>query len=156
MNPTYARNTTATVHPWIGSGRKRRHEMLGRREGNPPNETGDGQMATQTSGASTSASTPSPDDVRAGLGETIHAVRATADSVGERVPEVIETVQANARQGLDTMRSWPEPTRKLAATFSVGLGLGLAVAGAPRVVVAVALVPAIIVGGMYASRVEAA
>jgi len=111
-------------------------------------------MATTTSGVSTTANTPSPDDVRAGLGETIDAVRATADSVGERVPEVIETVQANARQGLNTMRSWPEPTRKLAATFSVGLGIGLAVAGAPRVVVAVALVPAIVVGGMYASRVE--
>ena len=111
-------------------------------------------MTTKTSGASTTANTPSPDDARAGLGETVEAVRATADSVGERVPEAIETVRANARQGLDTMRSWPEPTRKLAATFSVGLGIGLAVAGAPRLVVAVSLVPAIIVGGMYASRVE--
>ena len=112
-------------------------------------------MTTKTSGGSTTATTPSPDDVRTGLSETIGAVRATADSVGERVPEVIETVQTNARQGLDTMRSWPEPTRKLAATFSVGLGIGLAVAGAPRVIVAVALVPALVVGGMYASRVEA-
>jgi hypothetical protein len=114
-------------------------------------------MATKTGGGTTTANTSSTsDDVRAGIGETLDAVRATADSAAERVPAVIETVQTNARQGLDTMRAWPEPTRKLAASFSLGLGMGLAVAGAPRAVVAVALVPAIIVGGMYASRIEAA
>ena len=113
-------------------------------------------MVTKTSEASTHSSSSTPDDVRAGLGETLDAVKAAADSAGERVPQVIETVQTNARQGLDTMRSWPEPTRKLAASFSVGLGMGLAVAGAPRVVVALALVPAIVVGGMYAARVDPA
>jgi hypothetical protein len=112
--------------------------------------------ADRTASAAADEAKATIDDAKSTIDDAIGAVRSTGSAVGERLPEVLETVQTNAKQGVETLRSWPEPTRKLAASFSLGLGIGLAVAGAPRLVVAAALAPAIIVGGMYASRIETA
>jgi hypothetical protein len=75
----------------------------------------------------------------------IETIRATAEDLGERAPEVIDNVRAGALEGARTIGAWPEPTRRVVAAFSVGLGAGLAIAGAPRLFVASALVPAIVV-----------
>ena len=92
------------------------------------------------------------DDARSGLADTVDAVRSTAGSVGDRLPDVIETVRASAQEGARTVQSWPEATQRLAAAFSLGLGVGLTIAGAPRLIVAASLVPAFAVAATVLAR----
>ena len=83
-------------------------------------------------------------------------MRSTAGNVGDRLPDVIESVKASATEGARTVRQWPESTQRLAAAFSLGLGVGLTIAGAPRLLVAGSLVPAIAVAATIARpRAEA-
>jgi hypothetical protein len=91
-------------------------------------------------------------DARSGLADTMDAVRSTAGTVGDRLPDVIETVKASASEGARTVQAWPEPTQRLAAAFSLGLGVGLTLAGAPRLLVAGSLVPAIAVAATVLAR----
>lgn len=65
--------------------------------------------------------------------------------VGQRLPEVIETVREGAIEGARTIQALPDVNQRLLAAFSLGLGLGLSVAGAPRVAVVASLAPAILV-----------
>jgi hypothetical protein len=92
------------------------------------------------------------DDARSGLADTMDAVRSTAGTVGDRLPAVIETVKASASEGARTVQSWPDATQRLAAAFSLGLGVGLTLAGAPRLIIAGALLPAIAVAAAAVGR----
>jgi hypothetical protein len=78
----------------------------------------------------------------------VGAVRATADQVGERVPDVVETVRDGALETARTIESMPDPSQRLLAAFSLGLGLGLAVSGAPRVIVVATLAPAMFIASL--------
>ena len=91
-------------------------------------------------------------EARSGLADTMDAVRSTAGTVGDRLPDVIETVKASASEGARTVQQWPESTQRLAAAFSLGLGVGLTIAGAPRLLVAASLVPAIAVSATILGR----
>jgi hypothetical protein len=91
-------------------------------------------------------------EARSGLADTMDAVRSTAGNVGDRLPDVIETVKASASEGARTVQQWPESTQRLAAAFSLGLGVGLTIAGAPRLLVAASLVPAIAVSATILGR----
>ena len=91
-------------------------------------------------------------DARTGLADTVDAMRSTASSVGNRLPEVIETVKASANEGARTVQGWPDTTQRLAAAFSLGLGVGLTLAGAPRLFIAGSLVPAIVVAATFMGR----
>ncbi len=77
-------------------------------------------------------------------------VPAVADSVRreatDRVPGAAETVWQGAVGSRRSILAMPAETQRMVAAFSVGLGLGLSIAGAPRIVVAAALAPAVIVG----------
>jgi len=92
------------------------------------------------------------EDARSGLADTMDAVRSTAGTVGDRLPDVIETVRAGASEGARTVQSWPESTQRLAAAFSLGLGVGLTIAGAPRLIVAASLTPAFAVAASVLAR----
>jgi hypothetical protein len=91
-------------------------------------------------------------DARTSLADTVDAMRSTASSVGDRLPEVIETVKASAADGARTVQGWPASTQRLAAAFSLGLGVGLTLAGAPRLLIAGSLAPAIIVAATFVGR----
>ena len=91
-------------------------------------------------------------DARSSLGDTMDAVRSTANSVGDKLPDVIETVKTSATEGARTVQSWPDATQRLAAAFSLGLGVGLTLAGAPRLVIAGSLVPAIAIAATIVGR----
>jgi hypothetical protein len=80
-------------------------------------------------------------DARAGLADAVDTLRAGGD-LGGRLPNIAEAIRLGAKDGARTVRSWPDPTQRLAAAFSLGLGIGLTLAGAPRVAVAAALLPA--------------
>lgn len=104
----------------------------------------------------TSAAEASVAGARSGFEDTVDAVRSTASSVGDRLPEVIETVRSSATDGARSMRAWPESRQRLAAAFSLGLGVGLTLAGAPRVAIAGALVPLVVVAATIIEHSEGA
>lgn len=82
-------------------------------------------------------------DVRRDVSAKVDTVRAAAGDAAERMPDLVRTVRTGATDGARTIRALPEPTQRLLATFSLGLGIGLMVAGAPRVLVGGALLPAL-------------
>ncbi len=76
---------------------------------------------------------------------TFESIRSTAGDVGDRVPGLVDGVRNRAAAGAREIDGWPEQTRRLVAAASIGLGAGLAIAGAPRLLLGAALVPAILV-----------
>ncbi len=95
-----------------------------------------------------------PDDrsTREWVSHAAGAVRATADQVGERIPVVVEVVRDGAVESARTIQAMPDSSQWLLAAFSLGLGVGLSVAGAPRLIVAATLAPAVLVIGLVAGR----
>ena len=65
--------------------------------------------------------------------------------VGQRLPDVFESVRDGAIEGARTIQALPDGNQRLLAAFSLGLGLGLSLAGAPRLAVVATLAPAIVV-----------
>ncbi len=94
-------------------------------------------------------------DARREVVATMAALRSTASEAGNRMPELIDSVRAGAADGARTVETWPEATRRLVAAFSIGLGAGLTIAGAPRVLIGGALLPALAVAATT-MRVETA
>ena len=70
----------------------------------------------------------------------------------DRVPEAVEAVRSGAMDAAKTVEAMPEPTRRILATLSLGLGAGLYLAGAPRLLTLIALSPALVVGGTWLAR----
>jgi hypothetical protein len=84
--------------------------------------------------------------------DAIDAIRSTAGGVGERLPQVIDAVRVGASESTRTVQSWPQPAQRLLAAFSLGLGVGLTLGGAPRLLVTGALLPALAVAAVTASQ----
>ena len=85
------------------------------------------------------------EDTRKDITATFESIRSTAGDVGDRVPGLVDGVRYRAAAGAREIDGWPEQTRRLVAAASIGLGAGLAIAGAPRLLLGAALVPAIAV-----------
>jgi len=85
------------------------------------------------------------EDARKDVTTTFESIRSMAGDVGDRVPGLVDDVRTRAAVGAREIDGWPEPTRRLVAAASIGLGAGLAIAGAPRLLVGAGLVPAIVV-----------
>jgi hypothetical protein len=68
------------------------------------------------------------------------------------VPGTIQATLAGAHGTTSALRALPDPTLRWLAAGSVGLGAGLSLAGAPRLVVAAGVAPALIVGAAMALR----
>jgi hypothetical protein len=110
----------------------------------------EGSMATSAAAAldtditrNDRATGHAPDALVAGAVDTM---RSAAGGFGDRLPEAIDAVRAGATGSARTVSTWPEPAQRLLAAFSLGLGMGLTLAGAPRLVVAGALLPALAAG----------
>jgi hypothetical protein len=86
------------------------------------------------------------------VSDAVDALRATADQVGDRIPVVIDTVRDGALESARTIKALPESSQRLLAAFSLGLGLGLSISGAPRLLVAATLAPAMFVAAVIVSR----
>ncbi len=82
----------------------------------------------------------------------INVMRATADEVGDRLPAVVDTVREGATEGARTIQEMPDRDQRLLAAFSLGLGLGLSIAGAPRLLAIATLAPALLIGTQMATR----
>lgn len=86
------------------------------------------------------------EDTRKDITATFESIRSTAGDVGDRVPGLVDGVRNRAAAGAREIDGWPEQTRRLVAAASIGFVAGLAIAGAPRLLLGAALVPAIVVG----------
>ena len=84
--------------------------------------------------------------------EAVGVVRSASAELGERLPEVVDTVRSSALGGARTVQALPDSTQRLVAAFSLGLGLGLSLAGAPRLLVAGTLIPAMVVAATILDR----
>jgi hypothetical protein len=75
-----------------------------------------------------------------------------ATRVVARLPRTIRATQAGATEATNALQTLPDPTLRSLAATSVGIGAGLYLARAPRAVVVVGVVPAMIMGAAIALR----
>jgi hypothetical protein len=85
-----------------------------------------------------------------GVASALAGARATADKVGTRLPSIVSAGAERAAESVRMLQELPDPRLKPLAAFSLGVGAGLWMAGAPRLVTLAALSPALVVGVMIA------
>jgi uncharacterized protein YjbJ (UPF0337 family) len=88
-------------------------------------------------------------------GRTLGAVelaRTSAATLIERAPGALRAMSAGVGGTTAALQSLPDSTLRWIAATSVGLGAGLRLAGAPRLVSAAGAAPALIVGAAIALR----
>ncbi len=78
--------------------------------------------------------------------------RTGATIVIVHVPGTIHATWAGALGTTSALQTLPDPTLRLLAAGSVGLGAGFFLAGAPRLVVAAGVAPALILGAAIIAR----
>lgn len=82
----------------------------------------------------------------------VQIVRRGAGTLIERGPGTISATRAGAHVTTTTLQALPDSTLRWLAASSVGLGAGFYLAGAPRLVVAAGIAPALIVGAAMVLR----
>lgn len=85
------------------------------------------------------------DAARKDVATGFETIRTTASEMGDRMPAMMADLKSSATAGARTVESWPESTRRMVAAASIGLGAGLIITGAPRLMFGLALVPALAV-----------
>lgn len=82
----------------------------------------------------------------------VRKARTGATIVIVHVPRTIHATWAGAHGTTSALQALPDPTLRWLAAGSVGLGAGLSLAGAPRLVVAAGVAPALILGAAIVAR----
>jgi uncharacterized protein YjbJ (UPF0337 family) len=82
----------------------------------------------------------------------VELARASAATVIERVPGALRAMRAGVGGTTAALQRLPDSTLRWIAATSVGLGAGLRLAGAPRLVSAAGAAPALVVGAVIALR----
>ena len=85
------------------------------------------------------------DAARKDVATGFETIRSTAAEMGDRMPALMADLKSGASAGARTVEAWPESTRRMVAAASIGLGAGLILTGAPRLMFGVALLPALAV-----------
>lgn len=80
------------------------------------------------------------------------AARATGAELMRRLPSALGTTRAAIRTTTGVVDSMPTAAIRALAAGSAGLGAGLYLGGAPRLVVAAGLAPAVVLGAAALSR----
>ena len=95
-------------------------------------------------------------DNLAGLGayaaRAARVARTGAEVLIARAPRAARATRTGAGGTTSALQKLPDPMLRWLAAGSVGLGAGLSLAGAPRLVVAAGVAPAVIIGAAIASR----
>ena len=92
-------------------------------------------------------------DTLAGLGaRAARLARTGAGVLIARAPRAARATRTGAGGTTSALQKMPDPILRWLAAGSVGLGAGLSLAGAPRLVVAAGVAPAVIIGAAIASR----
>jgi hypothetical protein len=87
-----------------------------------------------------------------GAATALAGARATADEVGTRLPGIASAGAEGAAESVKMLQELSDPRLQLLMAFSLGVGAGLWMAGAPRLVTLAALSPALVAGVAIASR----
>jgi hypothetical protein len=92
----------------------------------------------------------------AGLGayaaRAARIARSGAEVLIARAPRAARATRTGAGGTTSALQKLPDPVLRWLAAGSVGLGAGLSLAGAPRLVVAAGVAPALVIGAAIASR----
>jgi hypothetical protein len=86
------------------------------------------------------------------IGDAADAVRSVADGVAARIPDAASTARDAIVEGDRQLRDSSDEMLTIGATLSFGLATGLLLAGANRVLVAVAMIPVGAIGFRLLSR----
>jgi ElaB/YqjD/DUF883 family membrane-anchored ribosome-binding protein len=78
--------------------------------------------------------------------EAAGAVRRAVSDVRAGIPDAVATSRDAIDKASSTLETAPEPYLIAGAAFAVGLGSGLLLGGAPRLLIAAAVVPAVACG----------
>jgi hypothetical protein len=87
-----------------------------------------------------------------GAAAAVANARVVADEVGTRLPGIASAGAEGAAESVRMLQELSDPRLELLVAFSLGVGAGLWMAGAPRLVTLAALSPALVVGVAIASR----
>jgi hypothetical protein len=87
-----------------------------------------------------------------GAAAAVAGARVVADEVGTRLPGIASAGAEGAAESVKMLQELSDPRLKLLVAFSLGVGAGLWMAGAPRLVTLAALSPALVAGVAIASR----
>jgi hypothetical protein len=87
-----------------------------------------------------------------GAAAAVAGARVVADEVGTRLPAIASAGAEGAAESVKMLQELSDPRLKLLMAFSLGVGAGLWMAGAPRLVTLAALSPALVAGVAIASR----
>ena len=86
------------------------------------------------------------------VSRAVEIARTSAAVLVERAPGTVRATRAGAHRTTSALQSLPDETLRRLAIGSVGLGAGLYLAGAPRLIAAAGALPALIVSAAVASR----
>ena len=92
------------------------------------------------------------EDARQVLGDVADTVRTRAQDVAARLPEAAEATRGAIGQAADQLERSSTDSLTTGAAFSLGLVTGLIIAGANRLLVAIALLPAAAMGATLLER----
>jgi uncharacterized protein YjbJ (UPF0337 family) len=93
-----------------------------------------------------------PESAPGRVAGAVGLARTSATALLERVPGTVRATRAGVRRTTSALQRLPDSTLGWIAATSVGLGAGLRLAGAPRLVSAAGAAPALIVGAAIALR----
>ena len=95
-------------------------------------------------------------DLGSASGDALSQLRGSAadvaGSVAERAPEVLSLSQETIEQLAGALRASSSDSLVLGLVYSVGVWSGLALARAPRLLMLLAMVPALVLGGTLLTR----
>ena len=87
-----------------------------------------------------------------GVEAALAGARATADEMGTYLPGIASAGAEGAAGSVKMLQELSDPRLQLLMAFSMGVGAGLWMAGAPRLLTLAALSPALVAGVAIASR----
>jgi hypothetical protein len=110
------------------------------------------QVGSHAPGVLVDAAAEIANKAQDGAAAALATARVTADEVGTRLPGIASAGVEGAAESVRMLQELADPRLELLAAFSLGVGTGLWLAGAPRLVTLAALSPALLVGVAIASR----
>lgn len=108
--------------------------------------SGNGERGTRTE------ETSRTEDARQALGDVADTVRTRAQDVATRLPEAAEMTRGAIGQAAEQLERSSTDSLVTGAAFSLGVVAGLLLAGANRLLVAIALLPAAAMGATLLER----
>jgi hypothetical protein len=107
---------------------------------------------TRKTAASTTGNGDAADAARGVLDEAAMRAGDAIDRAGAQMPQVMDTASAALNETARRLESSPDDVLTAGAALSTGVAIGLYIAGAPRILVSAAALPAIAMGWTLLSR----